>query len=468
MHTQLCLVADIGTSSVKAGILNAAGQLVTSSRAEIHYPDDKFDLLHPEELRRAFRHAVHQLESRSRITAVAISGNGPTLVPVDHQGCHLDTVLMWLDRRDISCAPPGDRSFFLPKAAWLRQHEPAVFDRTRSLLSCAEFIGYQLTGELHTASPSGDFDHLFWDDDAIAACGFSRDLFPRFCRPAERVGDVRDAAARDMGIPADTPLFAAGSDFLMSLLGTAAIDVGVVCDRAGSSEGINYCSDRDIQDPRLRTLPHVIPGFSNVAGILSSTGLLFEWFRRFTGMQGVSYHDMLHMIAGARSPAPWFFPTLHAGASWEFHHGMFYGLGAGHGAAEMGRAVVDSIGFAVRETVDILRSVVGEIAAMRACGGQARNAVWNQMKADIAGVAIDIPAVPEAELVGNAACCFAGLGLYADIAEASRSMVSIVKRYEPDPAEHERCSEQYQAYTAVYTALRGVAAEQIGGSERFR
>lgn len=362
----------------------------------------------------------------------------------------------------------GQRKFFfLPKASWLQQHDAETFRQTNTLLSCAEYVGYRLTGQLHTASPSTEFDPLFWDPSSLAAYGLSPELFPPFLRPAQVVGALQPAIAAELGIPSGIPLAAAGSDFLMSLLGTAAVDVGMVCDRAGSSEGINYCSARAVQDTRLRSLPHVIPGLSNVAGILSSTGLLFEWYRRFTGTQDMSYHHMLEMIAGAQSPAPWFFPTLHAGASWEFHHGMFYGLGAGHGAAEMGRAVVESIGFAVRETIDILRSVVGDIPAMRSCGGQARNHIWNQMKADIAGVVIEIPEVPEAELVGGAACCFTALGVYPDIATASRAMVRIIRCYEPEPAAQERFHEQYQAYTAAYAALREVAATRIASPDRF-
>ncbi|MFW5800873.1 MAG: xylulokinase [Spirochaeta sp.] len=465
MHTQLCLAVDIGTSSIKAGIVNDTGELVSSSRSEIHYPEQRFDRLHPEELLRSFMHAVTQLELRGRVSAISISGNGPTLIPVDAEGKHLDCVLMWLDKRDKRM--DSSRSFFLPKVAWLKTEAEDIFGRTAAILSCAEYIAFRLTGCKHTASPSPDFDALFWDDEDLQRYQLPKELFPSFLRPGEIVGPVSNESAREMGLPDQLLCVAAGSDFLMSLLGTGAVDAGIICDRAGSSEGINFCSEQPLADARLRTLPHIIPGLWNVAGILSSTGLLFEWFRRFTGMHGVSYHDMLHMILGAKSPSPWFFPTLHAGASWEFHHGMFYGLGADHGAAEMGRAVVESIGFAVRETVDILRSAVGEVSAMRSCGGQARNTVWNQMKADISGMQIDIPEVPEAELLGSAACCFTALGVYRDIAQASRAMVRISRQFYPDSAEHDRYTRDYQAYNQTYAAFRHAAAQFAGSRDRF-
>ncbi|GAB6091373.1 xylulokinase [Spirochaeta dissipatitropha] len=452
MHTDLCLAVDVGTSSVKAGIIQADGQLICSGKGAIRYPGNHFDQLHPDELIRAFQTAIQQLDPLSGISSIAISGNGPTLVPVDSTGRHLDTVLMWLDKRDI----PDSRgqSFFLPKVSWFREHCMKKYEQTRYFLSCAEYIVAYISGEYHTASPSTDFDQLFWGADDFGYYEMDPELFPPFLRPGEIAGKVNAAASEMLGIPAGIPCVASGSDFLMSLLGTATVRTGMICDRAGSSEGINYCTDRHIQEPRLRTLPHVIPGLFNTAGILSSTGLLFEWYRRFTGMQSLSYADMLAIISGTDQPSPWFFPTLHSGASWEFHHGMFYGLGAGHGAAEMGKAVVQSIAYAVRETIEILRESVGPVTSMRACGGQARNRIWNQMKADIAGVAIEVPEVPEAELTGNAACCFTAMGYYRNVCDAAESMVRIEHEYLPDMERFHASDEDYRSYRSVYDSFR--------------
>lgn len=466
MDTPVCLVADIGTSSIKAGIIDCRGNLAASSRVEIPYVDNRFDTLHPRELIQAFRSAVLQLPNRDRISAIAVSGNGPTLIPINSDGDDLGCVLMWLDKREKRIE--NTRSFFLPKAAWLRQNQPDVFSQTRTMLSCAEYLQYYLTDELHTASPSDEFDGLFWAQDDLESYRIQAHLFPPFLRPGETIAPLQNGLAESLGLPAGAPCIAAGSDFLMSLLGTATVEPGLICDRAGSSEGINYCSAQELHDSRLRTLPHVIPGYYNVAGILSSTGLLFEWFRRFAGMQDMSYAAMLDMIARSKQPVPWFFPTLHTGASWEFHHGMFYGLGADHGAAEMGRAVVESIGFAVRETVDILAAALGDVQVMRACGGQARNVIWNQMKADMAGVAIEVPQVPEAELMGNAICCFVALGEYSTLSEAAGQMVKIAARYTPDTSTYQLYSEEYRKYSQAYQAMRRAVISEDTVQQRFQ
>ncbi len=455
MH-DLCLAVDIGTSSVKAGLIDSSGVLHAFGRSDICYPDDSYAALTPAHVYQSVREAIGQLPGRLQAAVLAISGNGPSLIPVDLKGNDLGMVLLWLDGRELRLEKTS--SFFLPKLQWFRQHKPDLFGRTHRVLSCAEYVMFCFCGEMHTASPSVDFDEYFWNQQDLAEYSLDAELFPDFARPGALVGHLKDDVAAELGLSKGLSCAATGSDFLMSLLGTATIKPGMVCDRAGSSEGINYCTSHPVKDGMLRTLPHIIPGLWNVSGILSSTGLLFEWFRRFTGMQDVSYLQMLQVISDARPPVPWFFPSLHRGASWEFRHGMFFGLGASHGTAEMGRAVVESIGFAVRETLEILRKSVGPVESVRACGGQTRNPVWNQMKADIIGVPLEIPEIPEAELLGGAVCGFACLAGQGSLPEIAESIVRIASVYEPCQAQHKEYSLEYENYSAAYQAVREAIA----------
>ncbi len=455
MDNDLCLVADIGTSSIKAAIIDSQGNLLSFAREPFVYPDGRFDRLTPENLFHTFARAIGRLPERGNVSGVAFSGNGPTLIPLDQKGQAFDSVLLWLDKRDLR--QEDTASFFLPKLAWFRQHQPAEFAKTKKVVSCAEYISFRLSGQLHTASPSKAFDEVIWSSADILAYEFDKNLFPPFARPGERIGQVRKSVAADLGLPTDVPCLAAGSDFLMSLLGTATLQEGLVCDRAGSSEGLNYCTSNQCLDSRLRTLPHIAPEKWNVSGILNSTGLLFEWFRRFTGQEKIDYVEMLQRIRSARHPFPWFFPGLRANADREFHHGVFYGLGADHGAAEMGRAVVESIGYALRETIEMLTQSVGPVRALRACGGQARNAPWNQMKADMCGVPVQVPEIPEAELIGCASCVFSYLDGRKAV-DIAHDLVRYSEEYIPNKGEYQRFSADYVKYKKIYESLRAIDA----------
>jgi len=451
-HRLLCI--DVGTTSVKVAIVDADGRAQAESREHILFREEDLFNWHADVWTGALSSLVSRIPMRGGITGVVISGNGPTIVPLDAQSREVGRVLMWMDGREERLA--GDRSFFLPKAAWLRAHRPADFERVRSFVSCPEYIAFELSGERVTVTPSEEFSPYIWTRESIDAYGFDASLFPRFIRPGELVGKTNAAAAERFALPAGVPVYVGGPDFLMSLLGTATVRKGRTCDRAGTSEGINASSSAAVDDPRVRCLPHVIPGLYNNAGILSSTGRMFEWFRDISGQTQASYEIMLREIAGLdRSrDLPWFFPSLHQGASWEFSRGMFIGLGAIHGRVEMGRAVVESIGFSVREAVEILEENRLPVDEIRVCGGQAKNHIWNQMKADIIGKPLLVPEVEDAELIGNAAVGFTGLGVFSSLTDAAEGLVHFKAEYRPDAEAHRRFTERYHRYREIYESFR--------------
>ncbi len=459
MVTRRILAIDIGTSSLKAAVLTGRGTVVAHVRQPLMQSGEHLDQWSAERWHRAMADALPRVLDGGGIDALVLSGNGPTVVPVDESGNVVDPVLLWLDGNEERLA--GERSFYLPKIAWFRKNRPEAFARVRTFFAFPEYLAFRLTGEAATASPNDDFTSYIWSPDAIDRYGFPRNLFPDVVPIGTVVGRVRPDRAAELGIPAGTPVVLGGADFLMSLLGTATVAPGRTCDRAGTSEGINHCSDSEIHEEGLRLLPHVVPGLHNVAGILSSTGLLFEWFRSFSGQEGRDYGEMMREIVDEEenTDLPWFFPSIHEGAAWEFRSGMFIGLGAQHSRAEMGRAVVLSIGFAVREAVDFLDAAGAAVTELRACGGQAKNTIWSQMKTDIVGRPMRIPKVVDAELTGNLCAGLVALGEFSDLRSASEETVSFAQTFDPRPALTRRYDEQYHAYRDRYRRFRRALSE---------
>ncbi|MDA3949354.1 MAG: FGGY family carbohydrate kinase, partial [Spirochaeta sp.] len=342
------LVIDIGTSSIKAAVMTADGRVLAQGRHRIMGPSERSDAFDAHRWVAALKQAVPHVAAHYTIDALVVSGNGPTVVAVDASGTVLDRPLLWMDGRTRTVV--DTRSFYLPKIAWFEAESP-VADRVRWYLPFPEFLLYRLTGEAVAVTPSDEFSAFIWDSEEVGRYAIDPQRLPPFVPIGTVVGTITGEASEWIGLPAGTPVVAAGSDFLMSLVGTDTLVPGKTCDRAGTSEGINHCAAERLQYPGVRTLPHVIPGYYNIAGILSSTGLLFEWFREISGQGSRDYGEMMLDILNTSDEAgiPWFFPSVHRGAAWEFQRGMFIGLGAEHDAAAMGRAVVLSIGFAVRE-----------------------------------------------------------------------------------------------------------------------
>ena len=403
--------------------------------------------LDPREWIGALKSAVDRLgEQARRVDAVVVSGNGPTIVAVDKDLKPVGNAIPWYDGHETRIE--GVRSFFLPKLAYYLRSEPKRFSGARHFLGCPEYLCAYLTGNPATISPSDEFLPYIWDKAGIEAYGFDTSAFPAPVPIGGDLGGIMDGPAAELGLAGGTPVYAGGPDFLVSLIGTGTTVPGRVCDRAGTSEGINYCRGEWLDDPGLRCLPHAVPGLYNVAAVLSSTGRIFEWFRRMSGQQHVPYGEMFDRIASASTSAdlPRFFPSGHVGARWEFSKGLFVGLGAEHGPAEMGWAVVESIGYAVREAVEILEDAGCAFSSIRLSGGQAKNHHWNQMKADITGKHLLVPRIVDAELVGNLCAAMAGMGEASGPAEAADRVVKIAREYTPNAKARDRFEDGYQAY----------------------
>jgi xylulokinase len=463
------LCVDIGTSSMKGGLFSEEGDLLQSVRVGIVDPGtEDFRNFNPRRWEDAFQELVGRLTT-PQLGGIVFSGQGPSLVSVDKEGKVLFPALLWIDGRELKIN--GGKSFFLPKIAWFRNEHPDLYDRTARFLSCPEYLIYHLTGEAVTVSPSKEFDPYYWEPEVLEKLNLDPSKFPPLVRPATQIGKVSREGEQAYGVPFRIPVYAGGPDYLMSLLGTATTRPGTVCDRAGTSEGINFCSEIQKEYPGLRCLPHIIPGLYTVAGMLTSTGRLFEWFRELTNQRTIPYEAMMETLLSqyprlAKEPGkfPRFFPYAHPPAGWDFTHGIFLRLGVEHRREELGMAVVEAIGFAVRSTIELLEEAGCPIHDLRLSGGQAKNRVWNQWKADIVGKPLQVPTVKDAELVGGLCVYHVARGFSPDFTRASDSLVRFEGTIEPEPERMRFYAERYRDYKVTCQRLIATVKERTSSS----
>ncbi|MDR1931847.1 MAG: FGGY-family carbohydrate kinase [Spirochaetales bacterium] len=481
MPEPVFLCADIGTSSLKGALFRLSGECLCRARAEFSASAGRlFQDWNAGEWLSAFGRLVRELTAAAdraerggvSVGGIVISGNGPTLVPLGAGGEPVHPVLLWIDGRAEHLS--GEKSLFLPKAAWLMRERPAVYEKTVLFLGCPEYLVCCLTGEKHAFSPSPEFSEYIWTERSCAACGLDPRKFPPAISTGAEAGRVSPSAAREFGIPRGAPVYAAGPDFLMTLLGTACVRPGRSCDRAGTSEGVNTCTARPVLSAKLRCLPHIIPGYWNAASLLFSTGRLFEWFRAASSQADVPYDALLAGIQEAarqefQARLPWFFPLAETSAGGEkpdggfpgmfFHEGKGFYLDSGviqrYGKQALGLAVARAIGFAVRQAVCDLRTQGLMIEELRVSGGQAKNPLWNQLKADLTGAALLVPEIEDAELVGGLAAGLKGCGMYADLAGAAEALVRFKTRCRPDPEKKAFYADMFEEYK---NTMAGIAS----------
>jgi xylulokinase len=466
----LILAVDIGTSTFKAALVSREG--VCRSQTAIPTPLDGVEADGGVWLA-AFETAMSQLGGLGDLEALVISGNGPTLVPVtgetDFAGGRLSLpagkALLWLDRRAEaeSARVSGltgayvDPGFCVPKALWIKNHDPVLYEATRHFLFAPEYLAFALTGEARTVFPSQGFERWYWTGEILEGLGLDRAKFPPFAAPGDCIGTVRAPAASRFGFPRGLKIFAGGPDFFVSILGSGVRAAGQVCGRSGSSEGINLCTGERIMDPRLMSYGHPIKPLWNLSGIISTSGRALAWARELLGLGALPYETFYELAAesppGARGLI--FLPYLAGERApiWDPHaRGVFQGLSLATGRAELARAVSEGVCLAIRDVITVMEECKAPVGEIRVTGGPAGSPFLNQLKADITRRPVLLPAWPNAELLGLAIIGATALGTYASFAEASGALVSIDRVFMP--RKETRYDDQFGMYRELYRTLK--------------
>ena len=454
----MIMVADIGTSSLKVGFITLKGELSSFVRVAYERPPlrSSFPVIYdfePEEWERALARALKALPA-TRIEAIALSGNGPTVVACTRDGKPLSPLSLWMEDSDI--AIPGQLSCYLPRVARLRRKAGKPWPSGTRIFTCPEWLQFRLGGRAEMGIPSLAFQPYVWDEQQINVYGLQDLVFPRMRPMGSFAGTVSASASSHYGLAEGTPLVLAGSDFLVALLGTGTIEPGLVCDRAGTSETVNFCCASPPEELAggdtllLQAIPHVAEPNWNLAAKLNCTGAGFEWYRSVTGQKGKDYDRIIADISRLPldSDIPLFVPGRSDCSFWDFNEASMVGLKPFHDAAHIGRAIMHSMCYALKQALEKMKESGLEIEELRVSGGQAGCREWNQMKSDVTSCVVTVPEVPDAELVGGACCAALALGRYDSLPEASRACVRM--GYSLEPREeyqlfHEESCSRYRA-----------------------
>ncbi|MBN2617356.1 MAG: hypothetical protein JXR64_03480 [Spirochaetales bacterium] len=278
----MILAIDIGTTFLKVAVVNYTGELLFFEKqaVSVDYVDSKkqVDPTSWKDVLQSISSGI-DIKLLGKVEAVVVSGNGPTLVPVGSNGKPTSDALLWLDTQSSSLfnellektGEPIPPNFFLGKAYWFMKEREDLYLKSDKFLSCPEYICYLLTDELFTLLPHPGFLKFYWTNEQIEKLGLDPLKFPPYINYNEIYGKLNNNSIIN-GVNIGTPVICGGPDFIMSLLGTGSIDYGIICDRTGTSEGINYCSNQLINIPGLRTLPHIADNLFTISGLIPESG----------------------------------------------------------------------------------------------------------------------------------------------------------------------------------------------------
>ena len=474
MAQDLLIGLDVGTTTAKGAVFTSEGELIRlASRSYPMFSSPGIENSAEADPLKWWQGVVEILKelnddiTPNRVAAISVGSQGPSLIALDKAGEPLATFL-WMDRRAVEEAEilsrntgrKIDASFFFPKAYWIKRNRPEIYRKTRWFVGCLDYVSYRLTGEANlSVFPTAPIFKP-WDEDLIQESEFDSSKFPPFSWMGSRLGSVNSEASAATGLPQGTAVIAGCPDFVEALLGTGTVSKGLLCDRGGTSQGLNLCWDREINDQRLFCVPHPIKdGAWNLSGLMSTTGKSLEWYKDNFYGKDVSYESVLEE-AGRSSPGAKgliFLPYLHGERSpiWDNEaRGVFFGLSLQHGRGDIARSIIEGVAYGVGQIVRIMGSLGASPTRMMISGSQGRSDLWNQIKADVTGLEVHVPQVLDSEVLGAAVIAGFGVGLYPNMVEASEKMVRTAKIFLPDAGRRDVYGRLLEIYESLYPDLQ--------------
>jgi xylulokinase len=472
MTAPVLLGIDLGTTRTKVGLITTEGAPLGFARAE-HVTDVDPASGRAEQdpeawwigLASAVRAALATADGRLP-EGICVTGHGPTLTAVDAAGHAVRPAMTWLDSRAATEraeleAATGLRGWalgVLPAALWLERHEPESAARARWYLNTWEAVALRMTGRAATTVVPGGAGI---PRDAIAERGLPMDRLALDVSTGTSLGGLTPDAARQLGLRAGTPVVSGVVDAFASFHGARMLVPGDAIDVGGAAGGFGVYADRPIQVAGGFTTPAPLPGLFSVGGAMAATGAALDWFAGEILGGTVPTGELVAAADGIEPGADGlvFLPYLAGERSplWDpSARGAFAGLSLRHTQAHLVRAILEAAALAIRHVAAPMLEAGIAVTAMRACGGPARDAGWNQIKADVTGFRVEVPTVRETATVGAAIIASVGIGAHPDLVTAIGAMTSIARRFDPDPERHAAYDRVFEAYVALHPAVSPV------------
>lgn len=502
----ILLGIDIGTSAVKVAAFDCGGTVLASASAgyPIFYPHDGWAEQNPESWWRSTCQALRTLWENAPfapedVAAVGIAGQSWSAVAVDAAGNVLCPTPIWMDTR---CADlcrelrrtvgeerifavaknPLSPSYTTAKILEYRRRDPILFEKIHKILGSNGYIGFRLTGAMTHDLSQGYGLHCFdmargtWDEGLAEEFGIPTNLLPELVPCHAIIGTVTEEASAQCGLSVGTPVAAGGLDAACGTLGVGVIHPGETQEQGGQAGGMSICTDAPTGDPTLILSRHVIPDrFLLQGGTTGGSGVM-RWLEREFGdpqrakakKAGKSTAQLLDELAEAVPPGSEgvvFLPYMSGERSpiWDPNaKGVFYGLDFRKTKGHMIRGALEGVAFSLRHNLETAYAAGATVRELRAMGGAANSRLWTQIKADVTGLPIMVPASDEATTLGAAILGGVGVGVYRDFDEAVSLTVKTRRVHEPNPANRAVYDENYGVYRAIYENLKEIM--QSGGT----
>ena len=489
----MILVINLGLKSIRAIVFSEGGQRLASAaqRVNSRLVNDRVEQDAREwhiKLFEVVNKAMDSLNTRAGIRYVTVSCSASCLVPVDVDMQPVGRVIMVSDKRAenqgrrIAQNPDfqvlsekygyaASQYSQMSRMLWLKEHEPETFEKTHAFLSPNDYLFAVLTGG-QLVTDQLNAEKAFFDNEAntyptalYEAFGLSVDTLPKNVAIGTNIGPMSKSVAEKMGL-SNTPDAIVGTyDAICSVFGTGVSTPGQVCDVSGTVTSVRMYSDKPFIDPKRRVMSQYFPpsGGYLVGGSNNLGGGLIEWAKACFYKDAATPYELMQTesaaeggAAGATHTGIVFLPNL-LGArapSWKGDaRGVFFGIERHHDRGDMMRAIFESIGFTIRDFLEIFRESGTTPDMITASGGLAKITIANEIKATISGLPYHYMDEFESTSLGAAIIVMCATGIFPSYSEACSQIVVTRQIFLPRLHDQAYYEDLYGLYRELSNAV---------------
>jgi len=480
---------DLGTSAVKLLLMDEKGQIknIVSKEYPLYFPNPGWSEQKPEDWYNGVMEGLKELMAdcdKSQVAGISFGGQMHGLVILDENDDVIRPALLWNDGRTFEetdylnnvigkdklseyTANIAFTGFTAPKILWIKNKEPENFKKIKKIMLPKDYIAYKLSGVNATdvSDASGmllmDVKNRCWSKEMCDICSITTDMLPKLYESYECIGTVKEDIAAELGIPATCKVAAGAGDNAAAAVGTGTVGDGM-CNISLGTSGTIFISSKNFGVDKfnaLHSFAHA-DGSYHLMGCMLSAASCNKWWmdeiiktKDYPAEQknitddklGNNHVYFLPYLMGERSP--------HNNPN---ARGTFIGLTMDNTREDMTQAVLEGVAFALRDSLEVAKSLGIKIERTKICGGGAKSPLWKKMIANIMNLKVDVIESEEGPALGGAMLAAVANGEYASVEEAAAAIVKIVDTVEPTKELVDRYEARYQAFKEIYPACKPV------------
>ena len=470
-------------------MMKGNGELVKTVSKEypLYFPRSGWSEQNPTDWFLAVKEGLKELAACAdeKIAGISFGGQMHGLVILDKDDNVLRPAILWNDGRSTEetdylnnvigkeklsklTANIAFAGFTAPKILWVKNNEPEIFEKIAKIMLPKDYISYMLSGNFSTdySDASGmlllDVKNKKWSKEMIDICSISEDMLPKLYESYEPVGDIKPELAKELGLNEGIKIVAGAGDNAAAAIGTATVGEGA-CNISLGTSGTVFISSKSFgvdSFNALHSFAHADGNYHLMGCMLSAASCNKWWMEEILKTKDFAKEQsnidnlgennvfFLPYLMGERSP----------------HNdpdaaGTFIGMRMDTKREDMTLAVFEGVTFALRDSLEVARSLGIKIEKTMICGGGAKSPLWKRLVANILNVEVDVPMSEEGPGFGAAILAAVGCGEYESVEKAAKSIIKIKEKIKPEADLVVKYEEKYQKFKKIYPALKDVFKE---------